>query len=127
MHYIHAGLELGLQGKNTQIYPMTGLSIYCSMDKQYVEGLQNGKKAYLISLGNIDMWLYHSLVESETTSLQFKEQRKKIKKAFLLPSCDTLWEPIRHTNYLRKIIINCISTVNRNQISHVQDLESNHN
>ena len=30
-----------------------------------MEGVQNGKKAYLISVGNIAMWLYHSLVGSE--------------------------------------------------------------
>ena len=38
---------------------------------------QNKKKTYLMSLGDISEWVYHSLTGSETPSLLFKEQRPK--------------------------------------------------
>ena len=50
---------------------------YCSMNKQYVEGVQKWKKANLMRVNNITMWLYHSLVGSETTSLLLKKKRQK--------------------------------------------------
>ena len=45
------------------------------MNKQYVERVQNGKKAYWTSVNTIVMWLYCFLSGSETISLVFKEQR----------------------------------------------------
>ena len=48
---------VSLQGKNTQ---MVKLYAYCSKNKKYVEGIQKWKKAYLTSVGDIAMWLYHS-------------------------------------------------------------------
>ena len=40
---------------------------YCSMNKQCVKGIQNGKKAYLMRIDYITIWLYNSLAGSETT------------------------------------------------------------
>ena len=42
-----------LKEKNAQMCPIVELYTYFSMDQQYVEGVQKGKKAYLISVGNI--------------------------------------------------------------------------
>ena len=39
------------------------------MNKLHVEEIQNGKNAYLISVGKITMWLYHSLAGLETIYL----------------------------------------------------------
>ena len=33
-----------LQGKDTHTYLMVDLYTYCSMNKQFIEGIQNGKK-----------------------------------------------------------------------------------
>ena len=40
---------LVLQGNNTQMCPMVEIYMHCSMNKQRVEGVQNGKKTYLMS------------------------------------------------------------------------------
>ena len=54
--------------------PMVELFTYC-INKQYVEGVQNGKKVYLTNVNNIDNLV--SWLGSETISLLFKEQRQK--------------------------------------------------
>ena len=51
-----------IKRKNTQTCPKVELYTYYSMDKQYVEGVQNEKKAYLLIEGKISMWLYHSMM-----------------------------------------------------------------
>ena len=74
------------------------------MKKQYV-GRRNGKKIYLIRIGNTAMWFSCSLAGSETMSLLLEEQiQKEVKKR----SCNTLGAPNEHVNYLKKIIISCI-------------------
>ena len=70
--------------KNTQTCPTVESYTYCSMNKQYMEESQNDKKAYLMSVGNIVLWLYRSLVGSETTFLFFKEQKQiEVEEMFL--------------------------------------------
>ena len=70
---------------------------YSNMKKQYVEGLHDRKKNYLIRVGKI--WVYHSLAESETMYLLFKDQRQKeIEKCFLKLLCDTLQGPTLTNN-----------------------------
>ena len=61
----------------TQTCSMVELYTYYFIDKQYVEGVQNGKKVYLMGVGNIAMWFYHSLTGLETMFLLFNEQRQK--------------------------------------------------
>ena len=56
-------MQVALSRKNTRMYPILELYTYFSMNKQYVEGVQNSKRAYLRSKGNIAIWLYHSLAE----------------------------------------------------------------
>ena len=68
-------------------------------------------KNYLISVGNIAMWINRFLAGSKTTSQLLKKQRqKKALKGFLRWSCDSLRAPNGHTNYQREIIIYCIPT-----------------
>ena len=52
------------------------------MNKQYVEGIQKRKKAYLKSVVNIAMQFDCSLRGSEITSLLFKEKRYLIHTDF---------------------------------------------
>ena len=44
---------------------------YFLMNKQYVEGVQNGKKAYLMRKRKIAMWLYNSLAGFKIISFLF--------------------------------------------------------
>ena len=53
------------------------------MMKQYVEGVQKWKKAYLTSVCNIAIWLYCLLLRLETTSILFKEQGQEVENLFL--------------------------------------------
>ena len=55
------------------------------MNKQYMEEVRKSKKVFLTSVGDITMWLYHSLLGSEKISRLFKEQgRKEIENGFIL-------------------------------------------
>ena len=54
------------------------------MNKQYVEGIQNGKKGYFTSVDNIVLWLYRFSAGPETASLVFKELwQKEVDNGFL--------------------------------------------
>ena len=100
---------VALQKMNTLMYPIVKLYTYCSMNKQYIEGIQKWKKAYLMSVDNIAMWLYHSLTESETISLLFNEQKQiEFKKRFLGCQVTPNKTTNMHANSLREIIIYCI-------------------
>ena len=85
-------MHMALQRKYIQMYHMVELYTYCSMDKQYMEGVQKWIKGHLMSLGNGAMWIYHSLARSETTSLQFKELGQiEVKNGFLRLSHNSVW------------------------------------
>ena len=65
------------------------------------------KKDYLMSVGNIAMWLYHFLAGPETVSLLFKEKRQiEVEKGYL----DSHVALNRYANSPRKILIHCIPT-----------------
>ena len=67
-------------------------------------GYKMEKKAYLTSVSNIAMWLYHSLAELEITFPLFKEQRQKeAEKEFLDHYVIPYETPKEHVNYLRVI------------------------
>ena len=51
------------------------LYIYCSMNKEYEEGVQKWEKADLMSV--LATWLCSSLARSQTMFLLFKEQKQK--------------------------------------------------
>ena len=59
------------------------------MYKHYVEGVQNRKKVYLISVGNICVLLYCSLEESDISFVQITEVENRI-----LNSHVTLYEAL---------------------------------
>ena len=73
---------------------LTYKTIYIQFHEQavYARGTKMKKKAYLMSIGNIAMWLYHSLTESETTFLndQRTEERKVEKVGFLFNGIATI-------------------------------------
>ena len=82
------------------------LYIYSFIEKLYVELLQNGKNFYLISVRNIGMWIYRSLLRSYTIALLFEVHGRKGSRNF--------WDFHVTSNALRnsvrEIIINCIAT-----------------
>ena len=56
---------------------------YCSMDKQYMEGVQNQKKANLMSVNDIVMLLYHSLSKVDiVTAVKRTEAKKSLRMYF---------------------------------------------
>ena len=61
------------------------------------------EKVYLMNVGNITMYIYHSLVGSETTYLLFKEKRQN---CYVTPND----APYENANSLREIIIDFIPT-----------------
>ena len=68
----------------TNMFQQLKLFIYCSMNKQYVERIQNRKR---LTCGFHVIWL-----RSETTSLMLKNQRQKeIENQFLEQLCDPQW------------------------------------
>ena len=68
-------------GKSTQTSPMVGLFFFFN-EQAVCWRCSKWKKAYLTSVGNVAMWLYCSLVE--TNSLVFKKQIQiLVKKGFL--------------------------------------------
>ena len=69
-------MPVALQGKNTKMCHIVELYTYYSMNKQYVEGVQNEKNDYLTSVDNIAMYLHHFLAGSETMSLLLKDRGK---------------------------------------------------
>ena len=75
------------------------------------------KNAYLIRVGNIAIWISHSLARSEIISLLMSQWTEaiEVKKRFLELSCDTLhyetWHPYRHGSSLREIFIVFIPTM----------------
>ena len=70
------------------------------------------KKVYLICIGTINKWFYHSLVWSEITSLLFKVQRlKEVDEGVSEQSCDGIQDTNKHATSLREIIQYSISTL----------------
>ena len=76
--YIH-NIHTNLIKKKDHINVSQQLEIYtyCSMNKQYVGGVQKWKKAYLVRGSKIAMCLYCSLAGSETCSSCSKNRGKR--------------------------------------------------
>ena len=80
------------------------------MNKHYVEEIQNGKKAYLISVGNITTWIYHSLAGNISAIQRQGKKRSRIGFCNYHVACRETLD--RHANSQKGIIIYWIPTDN---------------
>ena len=103
-------LPVVLKERKPKYFPKNKQYTYCSVNRLYVEEV-NGKKK-LMTVSSIAPWLYCFLTGSEIMPQQFKKQKQiEVTKVLWKLSCDTLQAYNGHINYLRKIIIFCISKI----------------
>ena len=63
--YMHIRQAIGIARKETLTWLRVDLYIYYSMNKQYVEGVQNEKRLTWLSVGNTARHLYSSNIRAK--------------------------------------------------------------
>ena len=89
-NYIYSRI---IKRKNTQMYPIVDSCTYCSMNKQFVEGVQNGKDLYDV----LAMQPYDNIVRGRVK----RERHIEFENRFLKLSCGTPMDMLILREYSR--------------------------